>query len=111
MKNYTIKINNGNIEQEFEFRMSIYKDYRWELFLTNVNLNDLEVTKVKSPYSIQLMENSDWISYDLYKNDEPIKSFEWEDGSLGYTHNLLEVINYIMKDFGALHSKIMKDSK
>ena len=98
MENYTIKINNGNIEQEFEFRMSIFKSYHWEVFLTNTNLNDLEVRKVKSPYSIKLVEDSDWISYNLYKNDEPIKSFDWEDGSLGYTPNLLEVINYIMKD-------------
>lgn len=98
MKNYTITINNGNTQQEFEFRMSIFKSDHWELFLTNVNLNDLEVREVKSPYSIKLIVDNDWISYDLCKNDEPIKSFEWEDGSLGYTPNLLEVITYIVKD-------------
>ena len=98
MENYKIKINNGNIEQEFEFRMSIYKSYVWDVFLTNTNLNDLSFQQVKSPYSIKLMEDNDWIYYDLCKNDEPIKMFEWEDSGLNRPSNLLEVLTYIMKN-------------
>ena len=97
METYKITINNGNIEQEFEFRMSIFKSYHWELFLTKTNLNDLEVREVKSPYSIKIIEDNDSTSYDLCKNDEPIKRFEFQIGGFGNIPNLLEVLMYILK--------------
>ena len=96
MVDYTIKINNGSFEQNYEFRKSDYKS-EWYLYLTQIGLNTLEVKSIKSPYSITLIEDSDFLGYELYKGDKPIKLFEFENGGLGNIPNLLEVLTYIMK--------------
>lgn len=96
MVDYKISINNGSIEQTYEFRKLDYT-YQWDLYLTHIGLNTLEVKNVKSPYSIKMYEDNDNTYYDLCKNDEPIKLFDFGDGGLGYIPNLLEVITYIIK--------------
>jgi hypothetical protein len=96
MVDYKITINNGSFEQNYEFRKSDYKS-EWNLYLTQIGLNTLEVKNVKSPYSITLIEDNDFVGYELYKGDEPIKLFEFEVGGLGNIPNLLEVLTYITK--------------
>ena len=96
MVDYTIKINNGSFEQTYEFRKLDYTD-KWDLYLSQINLNSLQLKDVKSPYSVKLIKDSDFVGYELIKGDEPIKLFEFGDGDLGYIPNLLEVITYIIK--------------
>ena len=96
MVDYKISINNGSIEQTYEFRKLDYT-FQWDLYLTHIGLNTLDVKNVKSPYSVKLIKDSDFVGYELIKGDEPIKLFEFGDGDLGYIPNLLEVITYILK--------------
>lgn len=96
MIDYKISINNGSLEQNFEFRKLDYT-FQWDLYLSQIGLNTLELKYVKSPYSVKLFEDSDFVGYELYKGDEPIKLFEFEVGGLGNIPNLLEVLTYIMK--------------
>lgn len=96
MVDYKISINNGSFEQNFEFRYDEH-NFQWELYLTQIGLNTLEVKNVKSPYTIKHIMDSDDVYYDLCKNDEPIKGFEFEVGALGNIPNLLEVLMYILK--------------
>lgn len=86
MVDYKISINNGSFEQNFELRSDEH-NFQWELYLNGV----------KSPYSIKVIEDNDNTYYDLCKNDEPVKGFEFEEGGLGMYPNLLEVLTYIMK--------------
>ena len=44
-----------------------------------------------------MYEDNDMTYYDLCKNNEPIKMFQFEMGAFGYHKNLFEVINYIMR--------------
>jgi len=96
MVDYKISINNGSIEQNYEFRKLDYTS-QWDLYLTHIGLNTLEVKSVKSPYSIKLVEDNDFLGYELYKGDEPKLMFEFENGGLSYIPNLLEVITSIIK--------------
>ena len=96
MVDYTIKINNGSFEQTYEFRKLDYTD-KWDLYLSQINLNSLQLKDVKSPYSVKLIEDGDFVGYELYKGDNPIKLFEFEIGGFGNIPNLLEVITYILK--------------
>ena len=86
MVDYKISINNGSIEQNYEFRKLDYTS-QWDLYLNGV----------KSPYSIKLVEDNDFLGYELYKGDEPKLMFEFENGGLSYIPNLLEVITSIIK--------------
>tara|TARA_R110000868_G_scaffold357447_1_gene618935 strand:- start:1805 stop:2071 length:267 start_codon:yes stop_codon:yes gene_type:complete len=86
MVDYKISINNGSFEQNFEFRYDEH-NFQWQLYSNGL----------KMPYSIKIMEDNDSTSYDLCKNDEPIKGFEFEVGALGNIPNLLEVLMYILK--------------
>lgn len=87
MVDYKISINNnGSLEQNFEFR-SDEQNFQWELYLNGV----------KSPYSIKVIEDNDNTYYDLCKNNEPIKGFEFKIGGFGNISNLLEVLTYILK--------------
>ena len=87
MENYTIKINNGNIEQEFEFRYD-ENYFGWYIYLNGV----------KTPHSIVYHSDVDGIFYDLCRWDEPIKLFEWDGYTLDNPSNLLEVMTYIMRN-------------
>ena len=86
MEDYNITINNSSFEYNFEFR-SDENNFQWELYLNGY----------KSSYTIKLIEDNDWVSYDLCKSGQPIKGFEWEDGGLSKLSNLLEVLTYIMR--------------
>jgi hypothetical protein len=86
MVDYTIKINNGSFEQNFELRSDEH-NFQWELYLNGM----------KSYYTIKCIMDTDDVYYDLCKKDEPIKAFEFENGGLGVYSNLLEVLTYIMK--------------
>jgi hypothetical protein len=87
MKDYKITINIGGTEYNNEFRYGRNFRYEWELFRNGV----------KSPYTIKMYEDNDMTYYDLCKNNEPIKMFDFEMGGFGNTSNLLEVLTYIMK--------------
>lgn len=86
MVDYKISINNGSFEQNFQFRSDEH-NFQFDLYLNNV----------KSPYSIKQLFDSDDVYYELCKNNEPIKSFEFDEGGLGMYPNLLEVLTYILK--------------
>ena len=81
----TINYNNSS-EMEFEFRGD-YISNEWVFF----------INKNESPYTIKMYEDNDMTYYDLCKNNEPIKMFQFEMGAFGYHKNLFEVINYIMR--------------
>jgi len=86
MVDYTIKINNGSFEQNFELR-SDERYFQWELYLNGM----------KSYYTIKCIGDTDDVYFVLYKKDKPIKTFEFENGGLGVYSNLLEVLTYIIK--------------
>jgi hypothetical protein len=86
MKDYKITINIGGTEYNNEFRYDHIR-YEWELFRNGV----------KSPYTMKMYEDNDMTYFDLCKNNEPIKMFEWEEFSFAYQPNLLEVLTYIMR--------------
>lgn len=86
MTDYKITINNGSFEYNFELR-SDESNFQWGVYLNGV----------KSPYTIKSIIDNDNLYYDVCKNNEPIKGFEFDNGGLGVYSNLLEVITYIMK--------------
>jgi hypothetical protein len=86
MNDLQVTINVGYGKFNFEFRSDHIK-FQWEVFLNTM----------KTPHTIKLIEDNDWVSYYLCKNDEPIQVFEWEDGNLDNPSNLLEVMTYICK--------------
>jgi hypothetical protein len=86
MVDYKISINNGSFEQNFEFRSDEH-NFQWGVYLNGM----------KSSYTIKSIMDNDDVYYDLCKNDETIKGFEFENGGLGVYSNLLEILTYIMK--------------
>lgn len=97
MVDYKISINNGSFEQNYEFRKLDYT-FQWDLYLSQINLNSLQLKDVKSPYSVKLIEDGDFVGYELYKGDNPIKLFEFRIGGFGNISNLLEVTTYILRN-------------
>jgi hypothetical protein len=92
MEDYTITISIGENQYSNKFRYD-HISYEWTLFRGGS----------KSAYTIKMYEDNDMTYYDLCKNNEPIKMFDFEMGGFGNTSNLLEVLTYIIRyDSGVL---------
>lgn len=86
MQNFKVSINNDVNEQIIELR-SDETNVQWVVYYNGI----------KSSYSLKPYHDNHKMYYDLCKNDEPIKGFSFEDGGIGVSTNLLELLTYITK--------------
>ena len=89
MRDYKITIHN-DVERKLELRSEVSEfQTNWSFYYNDV----------KSQYSVKMYEDSGNTYYDVCKNDEPLKAFEFDKGGLNIPSNLLEILTYILKSY------------